>query len=68
MQYRFKGWQELGWAALVAATMVLLEFLLGLHPEQNIDWKLTAITLVGAMVRAAAGAVIAMATRPEPED
>lgn len=58
MNYDFKIWHELGWAAFgglaVAAAQVMSDF----HPELIIDWHFWLITTVGALARAVGASLI----------
>lgn len=58
MRYDFKPLQELYWGVLIAASLVLLQALLVLQPEQINDWQVWAVALLGGMTRAGAGAAI----------
>ena len=58
MNYRFLPAQELYWGVLVAASLVLLQALFTLKPEEVADWRVWAVAVGGATVRAAAGSAI----------
>lgn len=58
MTYRFRPLPELYWGVVVAASLVLLQALLTLEPEQVTDWRVWAVALGGGVVRAAAGAAL----------
>lgn len=58
MNYRFLPWSELYWGVLVAASLVLLQALLTLKPEEVVDWRVWLVAVGGATVRAGAGAAI----------
>ena len=64
MTYRFKRLQELAWFAGVAAGVFVLEILVRFDPETITDWRTWVVSLVGGMLRAAAGAVLAAITKP----
>jgi hypothetical protein len=71
MSYRFKPLPELYWGVVIAASLVLLQALLTLDPEKVADWRVWAVALGGAAVRAAAGAALdylrrSMTDTPEP--
>ena len=63
MQYRFKWLEELGWAALIAVSMTILTELVLFDPNEIQDWKIWAINLGAAAIRAAAGAMIAIVNK-----
>ena len=65
MTYDFKLWEEAAWAALVAAAIQLLMVLVGFDPAAVTDWRSWAIALGAGLVRAAAGAAIAVVTAPK---
>ena len=56
--YDFKAWQELAWAAGVAALTFGLTVLVTFDPETITDWRAWAISLGAGAIRAAAGALI----------
>jgi hypothetical protein len=58
MTYRFRPWQELGWAVAVAGATVLLIELVGLEPDAITDVQSWAVALGAAMVRSMAGAAL----------
>lgn len=59
MHYKFRTVQEIGWAVATVVTIALMQILLTLEPEKIVDWHVWAIATAGALIRAAAGAVIA---------
>ena len=62
--YTFKFWEEVGWFALVAAVIQVITVLSGFQPEAISDWRAWGVALGGGVVRAAAGAALAAATKP----
>lgn len=60
MTYNFKFFQELGWAAFIAAAIQLLQVLVLFDPSKITDWRTWAVALAAGCVRAAAGAAIAV--------
>ncbi len=71
MTYRFKPFAELYWGVAIAMSLVLLQALLTLDPEKIVDWRVWAVALGGAAVRAGAGAALdyirrSMTGEPEP--
>ncbi|MPZ68618.1 MAG: hypothetical protein GEU71_03725 [Actinobacteria bacterium] len=64
--YRFKGFEEAGWAAGVAGALVVLQALAELDFAAVTSWEVWLVALLGASVRAAAGAVLAHVGRPTP--
>lgn len=71
MKYTFRPLPELYWGVVVAASLVLLQALFTLQPEQITDWQIWAVALLGGALRAAAGAALDYIRRsidhePEP--
>jgi len=64
MEYNWKRAEEIAWFALVAAGVFALEILVRFDPETITDWRTWVVSLVGGMLRAAAGAVLAKLTKP----
>ena len=65
MTYEFKRWDELAWAALVAAAVAVLQVLAAFDPAKVSDWRLWAVSLGAGALRAAAGALLTrLATKP----
>lgn len=64
MSYQFKPWAELAWAALVAAVVYILGALLIFEPAEILDWRSWLMALASGTVRAMAGALLAIITRP----
>jgi hypothetical protein len=64
--YSFKRFQELGWAAFVAAGVFALTLLVDLDPDAITDWRAWAIAAGAGCLRAAVGAVLAILTKPTP--
>ena len=62
MTYTFKP-IELFWAALVAIITVVLQALVNFDPMQIVDWKVWAIGIGAASVRAAAAALLVFFAR-----
>lgn len=58
MTYRFKPWQELAWGVVIAVSLVVLQALFVLEPEQVTDWQVWAVAIGGAAIRAGAGAAL----------
>ncbi len=67
MSYTFKAWEELCWTVGVAAGIAVLTVLVDLDPLKIGDARTWLIALGGAAIRAAAGAAIAVLTRPRSE-
>lgn len=67
-KYVFKRVEELGWAGLVGAGLVLMQMLIYLDPAKVDNWHTWAIAAAGSVVRAFFAAVIAArtATRATP--
>lgn len=63
MVYWFKWKQELFWASTTTLSIVLLTNLLTFDPSQIADWRIWAIGICGASVRAVAGAVLDVVRR-----
>ena len=59
MNYHYRALQELFWFAGVAVVTVLLQTFLTFEPNEIQDWRLWAVGLGAAAVRAFAGAAIA---------
>ena len=57
--YRFKKAEEAGWFVAVAIITVLAQELLTFDATSITDWRVWAVALVSALVRGAAGAMIA---------
>lgn len=57
--YRFRIGPELFWIIVTAAVIALAQVLLTFQPESVADWRLWAVSLLGAVARAVAAAVIA---------
>ncbi len=68
MNYRFVALQELGWAVLIAVALVVLPALVTLDPAAVTDWRVWAVALGGASVRAAAGAALDWLRRTRGDD
>ena len=64
MTYEFKRWHELAWVVGVAALIAVLSVLIEFDPAAIGDWRTWAIAAAGGAVRAAAGAAVAVLTRP----
>lgn len=60
MNYSFKPFAEAGWAAFIAASLALLQVLVVLRPEEVTDWRMWVVPVAGAILRAAAGAAVAV--------
>lgn len=58
MTYHFQPRAELYWGVLIAVSLVLLQALLTLQPEEIADWRVWAVAIGGAAIRAGAGAAI----------
>lgn len=58
MSYRFKPLPELYWGVTIAISLVLLQALLTLDPATIADWRVWAVALGGAAVRAGAGSAL----------
>ena len=65
LNYRFKALPELGWAVLIAVSLVVLPALVTLDPSAVTDWRVWLVALGGASVRAAAGAALDWFRRSE---
>lgn len=63
--YDFKRGWEIAWIAAVAAGVFALEMLVRFDPDAVTDWRTWGIALGGGMIRAAAGAVLGILTRPK---
>lgn len=57
--YRFKRIEEAGWFVLVAVVTVLAQELLTFDGTAVLDWRTWAVALCSALVRGAAGAMLA---------
>lgn len=57
--YEFKVMDELGWFVLVAVVSVVAQELLTFDGTSISDWRVWLIALLSAVVRAAAGALLA---------
>lgn len=68
MSYRFKVLEEAVWAGVVSASLVVLQVLSTLDPATVTDWRTWGFALAGGMIRAAAGAMLAYASRVQDED
>ena len=69
MSYRFKPLDELGWGVTIAISLVVIQALVTLDPSTVADWQTWTVALVGAAIRAGAGAAIDYVRRssvPEP--
>lgn len=64
MQYKFKAVEEAFWVIVVAVAFALAQALLTFEPEKITDWRTWAIALAGSLVRAAAGALLALRSKP----
>lgn len=58
-RYEFRKLDELGWFVLVAVVSVLAQELLTFDGGAIADWRVWLIALLSAVVRAAAGALLA---------
>lgn len=58
MNYRFKALPELYWGVAIAVSLVVLQALLTFDPAAIADWRTWALAILGASVRAGAGAAI----------
>ena len=65
--YDFKKAQELFWFLATAAVLAIAQILVTFEPEKVLDWKTYAIALIGAAVRAIAGALLTRAPKPSGE-
>jgi hypothetical protein len=63
-KYVFKRAEEIAWIALVAAGVFALTLLVDFDPDKIEDWRAWAIALGAGCIRAAAGAVLALFTKP----
>lgn len=64
MTYTWKRAAELAWFAGVAAALAVLQVLVTWEPDKIDDWRTWAVAVGGGAIRAAAGAIIAAATKP----
>ena len=58
MNYELKVGPELFWAVAVTVVLAVAQVLLTFEPSEITDWRLWAVSLLGGVVRSAAGAVI----------
>lgn len=58
-RYQFKALDELGWFVAVAVVSVIAQELLTFDGGAIADWRVWLIALLSAVVRAAAGALLA---------
>lgn len=58
MNYEVKFGPELIWAVAVTVVLAVAQVFLTFDPSEITDWRLWAVSLLGGVVRAAAGAVI----------
>lgn len=63
MEYRFKLGPELWWAVLVAVLTAMATQLMFFDAADITDWRVWAVGLVSALVRAGFGAILAGLTR-----
>jgi len=63
-EYGYKRVAEAGWFAFVAIAVVILEALIKFNPDAIQDWKAWGIAIGAGAVRAAAGALLAVFTKP----
>ncbi len=66
MQYSFKINEEFLWFVAVAAGTVILQALATMDVDKIVDWRVWAIALAVAAIRAGAGAALSYAARPAP--
>ena len=64
MTYDFKKLQEIGWFVLVTIVVQLATMLINFDPGAITDWKAWSVALVAGLVRAIAGSVLAVLTKP----
>lgn len=64
--YYFKANQEAIWFVLVAAGTVVVQALATLDIDKITDWRVWAIGLGAAALRAAAGAALSLLNKPQP--
>lgn len=64
MTYRFKVNQEAVWFVAVAAGTVILQALATLDIDKITDWRVWAVGLLAATIRAGAGAALSLLTSP----
>ena len=57
-------WEEISWAILVGGSTFLLEILVKFDFDTVTDWKTWGIGIGSGLIRAVAGAVLAVVTRP----
>jgi len=63
-EYVYKRMAEAGWFAFVAVAVFALEVLVKFDPETIQDWRAWLIALGSGCIRAAAGALLAVFTKP----
>ena len=66
MTYDFKVLPELGWALAIGAAIALFEIFVVFEPEAITDWETWGISGVGAVLRSAAIAGLAVVRRLAP--
>lgn len=66
-RYSFRPSAELGWFVLTTIVLAMAQVLLTLEPEQITDWRTWAVSLLGAAVRAGAGALLSYAGSHETQ-
>ena len=62
--YEFKRWHELAWIIAVSAAVAVLTVLVEFDVAAIENWRTWALALLSGAVRAAAGAAVAVLTRP----
>lgn len=65
MTYRFKLGPETAWLVAVAVAVAVLQPLVTLDPAKITDWHTWLVALLGGAIRAAAGALLGVLTKPE---
>lgn len=69
MTYTLHVSRELFWFVLTAVVMTVAQVLVTLKPEDIADWRVWLVSLLGAIARAAGGALLSFATsKPSDED
>lgn len=63
MQYDFKAFQEVLWAASVGAGVVLLQLAVAFEPSTVTDWQTWVVAGAAAVLRGAAGAALPIFTQ-----